>query len=317
MAEEDDGGRSKRIAARADKGSDKAADGAGDGAGDADADAPKAFGRFADRLGDLRVRLASGLALGLVGGLMIWLGGFFAALLVSAAAGAMAWEYRAIVAADRGGFQRRDAFFPALVALAPMTAHLAGEVTPALTLLAGGALAAVGLDRGGGRDWRWTAPGLILLGGASAMFVFLRDQEQYGLEVVIWLVLVVVATDVGGYFAGRVIGGPKLAPTLSPKKTWAGLAGGAGLAGVVGGLYSWATTGTYAEEVITVSLAAALVAQGGDIAESALKRRFGVKDSGRLIPGHGGALDRLDGLMAATVVAAALTFVRQKPVFVW
>lgn len=269
------------------------------------------------RLADLRIRLISGVTLGVVGGGMVYLGGFWAAAVVALAAGAMAWEYREIVASTSGGFERRDSFFPGIVALAPIVAYLDDRSLTAVSLLCGGVVAAMGLDRGGGRDWRWTVPGLLLLGGSATAFVFLREQPEYGFEVVVWLVLVVVATDVGGYFAGRLIGGPKLAPKVSPKKTWSGLIGGVALAGFVGGMFSWSTTGTYAEEVVTVSVLAAFVAQAGDIAESALKRRFGVKDSSGLIPGHGGALDRLDGLMAATLVAAAVTFARGKEVFVW
>ena len=89
------------------------------------------------------------------------------------------------------------------------------------------------------------------------------------------------------------------------------------LAFLVGGLFSWATTGTYFPQVCAVSVVAAILAQGGDLAESALKRHFGVKDAGSIIPGHGGVLDRLDGHMAAILIAAAVTFSRGEPVFIW
>jgi phosphatidate cytidylyltransferase len=266
---------------------------------------------------DLKERIASGVVLVVFGGGLLWLGGVWSAIMIAIAAGTMAWEYRAIVTASQSGFQRQDLYFPIIVSAAPLMTHIDGRITPALALIGGSCIAAASMDRGGGRDWRWSAPGLLFLGIASSAFVLLRDQPQFGFEVVVWLVLVVVATDIGGYFAGRLFGGPKLAPTISPKKTWAGLAGGAALASLAGGLFSWATIGTYAEEVATVSLIAALVAQAGDLAESGLKRRFNVKDSSALIPGHGGVLDRLDGLLAATLVAAAFTFIRGKEVFVW
>lgn len=162
---------------------------------------------------------------------------------------------------------------------------------------------------------------VLLIGGvyivaAVLAFVVLRGLP-FGFDTILWAALVVIAADVGGYFAGRMIGGPKLWPAVSPKKTWAGLGGGVALAAFVGGLFSWATTGTYFYEVCTVSMLAAVLAQGGDLAESAVKRTFGVKDSGVLIPGHGGVLDRLDGHMAALLVAAAVTFTRGQPVFVW
>ena len=271
----------------------------------------------AARFSDLGPRLVSGALMGVVAVAALTAGGVWSALLAALAGGAMAWEYRAILTVRDGGFSRRDAFFPAIVALAPLAAHFEGRFTPALLLLLGGIVVTISLDRGGGRDWRWTAPGIALLGGAAAAFVFLRDQPQYGLETIIWLVSVVVATDVGAYFVGRLVGGPKLAPSLSPGKTWSGLVGGVALAFCVGAVFSAATTGTYIEEVCTVSMIAALVAQAGDLAESGVKRRFGVKDASKLLPGHGGVLDRLDGLMAATLITAILTFARGKEVFVW
>ena len=133
----------------------------------------------------------------------------------------------------------------------------------------------------------------------------------------LWLFLVVVSADVGGYFAGRLIGGPKLWPRVSPKKTWAGAGGGIGLAVLLGGLFSWATSGTYFLQVCVVSAGAAVVSQVGDLAESALKRHFGVKDSGRLLPGHGGALDRFDGLIAAALVVALIVWWRGQTIFIW
>ncbi len=169
--------------------------------------------------------------------------------------------------------------------------------------------------------------GGVYISAAVIAFVALRGIEScggvpctsgpIGLLSILWAALVVIAADVGGYFAGRIIGGPKLWPRVSPKKTWAGLGGGVALAFVVGGLFSWATTGTYFYEVCTVSMLAAILSQGGDLAESAVKRRFGVKDAGSILPGHGGLLDRLDGHMAAILVAAVVTFSRGQPVFIW
>jgi phosphatidate cytidylyltransferase len=124
-----------------------------------------------------------------------------------------------------------------------------------------------------------------------------------------WLMLVVWATDSFAYFAGRIIGGPKLAPRLSPKKTWAGLLGGMAGAAVISTGYAL----YYLPNWVALALAAAalaVVAQLGDIFESALKRRYGVKDSGTLIPGHGGVLDRVDGLVTVGVVAAIIGFAR-------
>ncbi|MEL6997357.1 MAG: phosphatidate cytidylyltransferase [Pseudomonadota bacterium] len=165
--------------------------------------------------------------------------------------------------------------------------------------------------------WMFFAVCAAYVALAGLAFVWLRNEAPHGLLSVLWAAATVVAADVGGYFAGRLIGGAKLWPSVSPKKTWAGLGGAVALASLAGGLFSWATTGTYFYEVCVVSMIAALVAQGGDLAESALKRHFSVKDAGTLIPGHGGVLDRLDGHMAAILVAAAFTAWRDQAVFIW
>lgn len=164
---------------------------------------------------------------------------------------------------------------------------------------------------------RVLALGILYVCLAGFAFVWLRAQEPYGLLSILWAAAVVSAADVGGYFAGRTIGGPKLWPAVSPKKTWAGLGGAVALAFATGALFSWATTGTYFYEVCVVSMVAAVIAQGGDLAESALKRHFDVKDASSLIPGHGGVLDRLDGHMAAVLVAATVTAWRDQAVFIW
>jgi phosphatidate cytidylyltransferase len=163
----------------------------------------------------------------------------------------------------------------------------------------------------------WGVAGGAYIGIAGIGFLYLRAMEPHGLITALWVFLVVAAADVGGYFAGRLIGGPKLWPRVSPNKTWAGTGGGAALAIGLGGLFSWATTGTYYLQVCTVSAAAAVLSQGGDLAESALKRHFGVKDSGRLLPGHGGALDRFDGLLAAVLAVALIAWWRGQTVFIW
>jgi phosphatidate cytidylyltransferase len=135
-------------------------------------------------------------------------------------------------------------------------------------------------------------------------FLALRDLP-HGMQLVFWLVIVVVATDVFAYLTGRSIGGPKLAPRISPGKTWSGLAGGVAAAVILGALaaglggWGWLQGGLFAGIL-------ALVAQSGDLFESFIKRRAGVKDSGHLIPGHGGMLDRLDGYLFAVPTLAVL-----------
>jgi phosphatidate cytidylyltransferase len=154
-------------------------------------------------------------------------------------------------------------------------------------------------------DVKWMAGGLLYAGLPAIALIWLRAQPQ-GLGLVLWVLTLVWATDIFAYFAGRAIGGPKIAPKISPKKTWAGLVGGVVGAMVVGGLVAdWANFP--APLFATLSGGLAVVSQAGDFFESWLKRRVGVKDSGTLLPGHGGIMDRVDGLVpVAVLVAAAL-----------
>jgi phosphatidate cytidylyltransferase len=153
------------------------------------------------------------------------------------------------------------------------------------------------------RPRRWVIGGYLYVALAQLASVVVRLDPQQGLAALILVLLVVWGTDIGGYFAGRGIGGPKLWPRISPKKTWAGAIGGfvASLLIATG----FAAMG-YGKVLPLLVLAAALsiAAQFGDLFESAVKRRFGVKDSSQIIPGHGGLLDRLDGFVAAIVMAA-------------
>ncbi|MDX2027414.1 MAG: phosphatidate cytidylyltransferase [Alphaproteobacteria bacterium] len=151
------------------------------------------------------------------------------------------------------------------------------------------------VDRAG-----WVALGLPYMGGSGLALLTLHDM-QGGRDLVYYLLLVVWGTDTGAYIAGRLIGGPKLIPAISPNKTWAGLFGGMALAAVFG--YAAAVVlGAQRPEIgIGLAIIMAVVAQGGDFFKSYFKRRAGVKDSGSLIPGHGGVLDRIDGLVFAAV----------------
>jgi phosphatidate cytidylyltransferase len=149
---------------------------------------------------------------------------------------------------------------------------------------------------------------VLLLYSIAAVLalLWLRHQPAHGRETILWIVACVWATDIGAYFIGSYAGGARLAPSTSPNKTWSGLVGGASASAVVSALFGLAIG---AGETLTLALTGvgiALVAQAGDLLESAQKRRAGVKDSGRLIPGHGGILDRIDGLIAALVFIALI-----------
>ncbi len=178
--------------------------------------------------------------------------------------------------------------------------------------------------------WEWAAlcqrggslallvAGLVWIALAASALVSLRADPATGLGNVMFVVLLVWATDIGAYVAGRAMGGPRLAPHISPGKTWSGAAGGllgavaagvlvAGLQGPVRGLLSAAAIAAFLS----------IVGQAGDLLESLAKRRFGVKDSGHLIPGHGGALDRLDAMLAVLPVAWLLAQLPARGVVLW
>lgn len=164
--------------------------------------------------------------------------------------------------------------------------------------------------------------GLRMLGGAAyivipiAALAFLRGDAMLGRINTLFLVLLVWATDIGAYLAGRAIGGRKLAPWISPGKTISGAVGGV-VAGLCVGGAGWAFAGGSLPLALGAAALLSVVAQIGDLGESALKRRLGVKDSGRIIPGHGGLFDRLDGLLAAAPVAALLAFATGGGVVLW
>ncbi|WP_408014329.1 phosphatidate cytidylyltransferase [Rhizorhabdus dicambivorans] len=145
--------------------------------------------------------------------------------------------------------------------------------------------------------------GLLYAIPPAVALVFLREQPGQGLLLTLWTLVIVWATDIGAYFAGRTIGGPRLAPKLSPNKTWAGLIGGMASAAIAGALIAW--QGGLPAFCWMAGAPLAVAAQMGDLFESWLKRRSGVKDSGTLLPGHGGVLDRLDGVVPVAVLVSA------------
>ncbi|WP_135077972.1 phosphatidate cytidylyltransferase [Terasakiella sp. SH-1] len=161
------------------------------------------------------------------------------------------------------------------------------------------------------------AIGAIYLALPLASFIFLRNTDGIGVQLVYWLALTVVATDTGGYGFGLTIGGPKLAPRISPKKTWAGLLGGMLCASLVGlilaNLFDWQAPVI----VALISAALAFIAQVGDLFESHVKRHFDVKDSSNIIPGHGGVLDRMDGMISAGAAFAGLILATNGQILSW
>jgi phosphatidate cytidylyltransferase len=164
--------------------------------------------------------------------------------------------------------------------------------------------------RGWGTGWQVIGFVYCLLPAVSLLWI--RERAEYqgigtGFDLLIWVFLVVWSTDIGAYFAGRAIGGPRLAPSISPNKTIAGLVGGIVSAALIAG--AWASFIGLPPELLWLAVPFAVAAQLGDLFESGLKRRAGVKDSGTWLPGHGGLLDRLDGLVPVAMLTAGLMMV--------
>lgn len=154
-----------------------------------------------------------------------------------------------------------------------------------------------------GWGFGWQAAGFIYALLPALALLWIRERDAHGLELLVWVFIVTWSTDIGAFFAGRSFGRRQLAPTISPNKTVEGLAGGIAAATLLGGLWAFLTGLGPALYLLAPLFAAA--AQAGDLFESGMKRRAGVKDSGRWLPGHGGLLDRLDGLTPVAVLAVA------------
>jgi phosphatidate cytidylyltransferase len=155
------------------------------------------------------------------------------------------------------------------------------------------------------RGWGfiWYAAGFVYALIPALALLWIRERDQHGLALLVWTFIVTWSTDIGAYFAGRHFGRRKLAPTVSPGKTVEGLVGGIAAATLLGG--AWAFASHLGTALLVLAPVLAVAAQAGDLFESAMKRRAGVKDSGDWLPGHGGVLDRLDGLVPVAVLTAA------------
>lgn len=246
-------------------------------------------------------RVISALFLGPVSMGLVIVGGHAFAIFIAAFAAAMAWEW--VRMSDQDAPPRA---FATATSTAVGAALLSAQDAYGWTLLwiIGGALGA-GADRWPrGRAWE-TVLGVAYVAGSVAVLVSLRDGDHGGLKSVVFLLAIVWAADTFAYLVGSWIGGPKLLPAASPNKTWAGLIAGL-TCGVGAGLSLADWVGVDAVRAIAIAGPTAVAAVLGDLLMSLAKRRFGVKDAGSLIPGHGGVLDRVDALMLATLFAGAL-----------
>jgi phosphatidate cytidylyltransferase len=163
----------------------------------------------------------------------------------------------------------------------------------------------------------WFVLGFVYVVVPCFAIIDLRADPSAGLQQIFWIVALVIFADTGAYIAGRSIGGPKLAPRVSPNKTWAGLGGAVVSAAIMGAITAVLMDRPSAWPLIALSGALGIVAQIGDLAESAFKRHFGVKDASNIIPGHGGALDRVDGLIAVAAAVAGINYLIGSSVLTW
>jgi len=273
------------------------------------------------RFADIWVRAASALVLGPLALAAIWFGSPWFSVLIGVASAILAWEWvhlcglrlrtlpgaavgaSLIVSSICAGFHLWQAALVALVVGAVLSWLLAQS--SAITALQQ-------------RDAVWLGGGVVYIGIAAIGMIWLRADGAAGRANVLFLVLVVWASDIGAYLAGRLVGGPRLAPRISPNKTWAGAGGGLGSA-LLAGIAAASLLENLAppRQAMIVATLVGAAAQAGDLFESWVKRRFMVKDTSSLIPGHGGLLDRADGLIAAAPVAAALSLAAGQGRVLW
>ncbi len=248
---------------------------------------------------DLKPRVAAAVAMGIIALATAWIGGFIFAAFWWFASVVVLWEWQRLVGGGRLAERvTLGALVIALVALFALHNSTLGVIA-GLVIGAG----AVGW-LAGAKVGPWAAAGVSYGGALVASVSLLRISPSYGLAAILWLFAVVWGADIAAYFAGRMIGGPKLWPSVSPGKTWAGAIVGALIGALLGLMLALWTSRPIA--LFWLGLATAIVSELGDLFESALKRRFGVKDSSGLIPGHGGLMDRLDAFVAACLFAAVV-----------
>jgi phosphatidate cytidylyltransferase len=272
--------------------------------------APAGASQLRSRFGaELPARAAAGVTLMAAALVVTWAGGFAFLAFWLLAAALVLWEWQKLIGGERL-LERLGLGALTIVAASPLALHGLTK-TALLALVAGAAL--TGLAAGSDRRARlWSGGGVVYAGAIVVCPVLLRASPAYGLPAILWLFAVVWGADIMAYFGGRLIGGPKLWPRVSPGKTWSGAVVGAAMGALVGAAVGVlaAPSGARFVPLLALGLAAAVVEALGDLFESAVKRRFNAKDSSHLIPGHGGMMDRLDGFVAAAAFAAVVGWTR-------
>ena len=249
------------------------------------------------RASDLRARVVSALVLAIVVLALTWFGGFPYRLLACVIAAAVLFEWLAMM---RTADNRSHLLVVSGVLAAVLLILILGLPTAHVLIGLAAAVAIACVHALVGKHGWWPAAGLAYAGLSAISLAAVRSDDAPGLAATLFLFAVVWVTDVMAYFAGKTFGGPKLAPAISPGKTWSGAIGGAVCGAAAGAVAALVVDASFGIGImILVALGLSLISQAGDLFESSLKRRFLVKDSSRLIPGHGGVMDRVDGLVAS------------------
>ena len=261
----------------------------------------------AAKWGDLGVRALSAAVLIPAVIADVWVGGIWFNLFVALLGVLMAHEWTVICHRGNSPQFALHAAGAMCGALLPLEAGMSATIIAiALLWLLSGVLAYA--SEPGGARWRYLGVPYVSL--PAVALVLLRNDPAHGMQAIVWVMIIVWSADTLAYFAGRIIGGPKLAPLLSPKKTWAGLGGAIAGSAAASAIFAVTTAMPGPLTLVVLAGSLAIVEQAGDLFKSAMKRRYGVKDSGQLIPGHGGIIDRVDGLVAVAVVAAIIGLLR-------
>ncbi|QNT70681.1 phosphatidate cytidylyltransferase [Defluviicoccus vanus] len=255
-------------------------------------------------------RIGSALVMGPPALACAYIGGLPFAILIGAILLILVWEWSRLCGAALPAWGGLALLASLLIAL---VLAVQGNFAVAGVILAIGAVVALLSSAGNA----WLAAGAIYLGVPGLALLWLRQDPEWGRLAILWLLAVVWASDIGAYAAGSTLGGPRLAPRISPNKTWSGLCGGVGCAALVGAVVAALSGSGAALQLAAVSAGIGFVAQMGDLAESWLKRRFGVKDVSGLIPGHGGMLDRVDGLLVAAMATALIAVLGNGKIWIW
>jgi phosphatidate cytidylyltransferase len=264
---------------------------------------------------ELRLRVLSALVLAPIVLAAVYVGSPYFEAMLGLAGLLMLSEWGRICTYGRFGW---SSYAMCVVAVAFAIAAWQRLFDVALVAIVGGAIVVFWLARDGERPAAgWLAAGVIAVGVPLTAGVWLRADPEVGREPTLWLVLAVWVTDTAAYIVGRTIKGPRLAPTISPGKTWAGLVGAMGATAAWG--YLWASWMGEPAQWAGACLGAAFagIAQTGDLGVSVVKRRFGVKHSGTVIPGHGGVLDRFAGLLTTFTVAGIVALTKEGGLFAW